>query len=58
MNRNDKVSAYASGRLKTRKDDRCSKEKLDSDARLRGSIGAKRANEIIKAIDGLKMRGL
>lgn len=42
----------------TGRDDRQSDSKLDADARLRGSIGSRDANEIIKSIDNLKSRGL
>lgn len=47
---------YISQRLSNGCDDRQSDKKLDSDARLRGSIGEKKANEIIKIIDDLKSR--
>jgi hypothetical protein len=47
---------YIESRLINNKDDRCDDKKLDSDARLRGSIGEKSANEVIKAIDDLKMK--
>jgi hypothetical protein len=43
-------------RLTNNKDDRCDDKKLDSDARLRGNVGKKNANEIIKVIDDLKMK--
>lgn len=52
----EKISEYASKRLKVG-DDRCSDDKLNSDAKLRGSIGTRHANEVIKTIDDLKMRG-
>ena len=51
-----KEAEYINRRLETRKDDRCKENKLNLDARLRGSIGDKRANEIINMIDKYKSR--
>jgi len=47
---------YVSDRLSTNKDDRCSDEKKDMDAKLRGSIGSLKADKIIKMIDEHKSR--
>ena len=46
---------YAHKRLSSDRDDRTSSDKRWDDARLRGSIGTKRANELIGAIDKIKM---
>lgn len=50
------VSSYVGIRL-NRGDDRCSEDKIWDDAKLRGSIGCKNANEVIQMIDDYKMRG-
>lgn len=52
-NTNDYVADRA-----TSKDDHTSNQKSYNDAKLRGSIGSNKANEIIKSIDNLKSRGL
>lgn len=53
MNKND----YIKKRLSNNVDDRNDEKKLDMDAKLRGSIGEKEANRIIKIIDNEKQRG-
>lgn len=45
---------YASERLRSNRDDRQDERKLDMDARLRGSIGEREAEKVIRAIDGIK----
>ena len=50
-----KIADYVSKRLSYDRDDRTSKTKLWDDAKLRGSVGTKKANKIIKAIDDFKM---
>jgi hypothetical protein len=52
MNKSD----YISSRLSNNKDDRESSIKLNMDAELRGSIGEKEANRIIKLVDTEKQR--
>ena len=47
---------YVGNRLSSGRDDRCDKSKLHDDAVLRGKVGERQANEIIKTIDELKMR--
>lgn len=37
--------------------DRVTEEKKSADAKLRGQIGCKRANELIKSMDDLRARG-
>ena len=49
------ASQYAAKRLSSDRDDRTSQDKIWADARLRGEVGTKRANEIIGAIDKIKM---
>lgn len=57
MNTQEKsLNNYLSERLNSSKDDRQSDRKLDNDARLRGSLGEKEANRIIKTIDDIKSR--
>ena len=50
---NNKINKYVSQRM-SRKDDRCSEEKRWDDAKLRGEIGSKAANRVIKHIDEMK----
>ncbi len=50
------IGEYAGDRLRSGRDDRCDKSKLHNDAVLRGQVGARQANEIIDAIDKMKMR--
>ncbi len=50
----EKEAEYVSKRLSSSRDDRCNQAKHDADALLRGSIGVRRANRVIEAIDDLK----
>lgn len=43
---------------KTHLNDRVSQDKMWADAKLRGKLGSRAANEVIAAIDNLRMRGL
>jgi len=47
---------YIMDRLLNNKDDRQDRRKLDSDAKLRGTIGEKEADRIIEFINNEKMR--
>jgi len=49
-------SDYARQRLSNSKDDRCEDSKKSLDAKLRGSMGCHKANEVIKMIDDHKSR--
>ncbi len=42
---------------KVHSNDRVSQEKMWADAKLRGQIGTRAGNEVIAAIDSLRMRG-
>ena len=48
------ISSYARKRLNNPYDDRTHEEKKWDDARLRGAVGTKKANEVIKMIDKYK----
>lgn len=50
------IEKYVSKRLSDDRDDRCSDAKKWNDAKLRGSLGCQRANEVIKMIDDFKSR--
>lgn len=57
--RRDPVGEYLSvrGSQRTKRDDRQSEEKLNADAYLRGKLGTRAANDIIKTMDDLRSRG-
>lgn len=55
MRKHDVESTYVKNRM-NRGDDRTHKDKHMMDASLRGKVGERRANQIISAIDSLKMR--
>ena len=52
----DAASDYAAKRLQTNRDDRCDRQKMWDDAKLRGTMGVNQANRLIAAIDDLKSR--
>lgn len=60
MNNEKAVNEYLAKRAETsryKRDDRESRDKLSADAELRGKLGVRRGNEVIRAIDDLKSRG-
>jgi hypothetical protein len=50
------IQKYVDIRLASPKDDRQSEKKLDADARLRGAVGEKYANQVIACIDKVKSK--
>lgn len=60
LSKNGYVGEYLTKRAelgKYHRNDRLSQDKLMADAKLRGRIGTRAANEVIKAMDDLRARG-